>query len=242
MGPRKGPFSRTLLVIHLLLTLTTVFSDTSEGEKLVAFKRSLLKTEKLSNWDTSVPPCNGDKENWMGVICGKNGSVFGLQLENMALSGTIDIDILAELPGIRTLSFANNSFEGPMPDVQKIGLLRSIFLSNNNFSGVIRDDAFAGMGSMRKIELQNNKFTGRIPGSVREMKILVDLRMQDNEFEGEIPDLEQKNLKVNFANNRLYGPIPSRLRNQDPSSFAGTSPLFLLTIVLVVMLWYDNVC
>ncbi|KAJ9556334.1 hypothetical protein OSB04_010948 [Centaurea solstitialis] len=79
------------------------------------------------------------------------------------------------------------------------------------------------MSSMRKIELQNNKFTGRIPGSLREMKILVDLQMQDNGFEGEIPDLEQKNLKVNFANNRLSGPIPPGLRNQDPNSFAGNN-------------------
>ncbi|KVH89862.1 Leucine-rich repeat-containing N-terminal, type 2 [Cynara cardunculus var. scolymus] len=220
MGSRNGPFSHTLLVIHVLLVVTTVFSDSTESEKLVTFKRSLLKAEALSNWITSAAPCNGDKENWRGVICGKDGSVFGLRLENMALSGTIDMDMLAELPGIRTLSFINNSFEGPMPDVQKIRLLRSIFLSNNNFSGVIRDDAFAGMSSMRKVELQNNKFTGRIPRSLSEMKILVDLQMQDNEFEGEIPDFEQKNLKVNFANNRLYGPIPPGLRNQDPSSFA----------------------
>ncbi|PWA41715.1 Leucine-rich repeat-containing N-terminal, type 2 [Artemisia annua] len=221
MGSKDGLYWCMLLVVHILVSFTMLLSDASEITSLMTFKASLVNAEALNDWDPNVAPCNLTKVNWKGVMCGKDGSVFGLRLENMGLNGSIDMDTLAGLPGIRTLSFANNSFQGAIPDVSKIGMLRGIYLSNNNFSGVIRDDMFSGLKWMRRVELQNNKFTGRIPRSLTGLNILVDLKMQDNGFEGEIPDFEQKSLTVNFANNKLSGPIPQGLKDQNPSSFAG---------------------
>lgn len=221
MGSKDGLYGCMLLVFHILVSFTMLLSDASEITSLMTFKASLVNAEALNDWDPNVAPCNMTKVNWKGVMCGKDGSVFGLRLENMGLNGSIDMDTLAGLPGIRTLSFANNSFQGAIPDVSKIGMLRGIYLSNNNFSGVIRDDMFSGLKWMRRVELQNNKFTGRIPRSLTGLNILVDLKMQDNGFEGEIPDFEQKSLTVNFANNRLSGRIPQGLKNQNPNSFAG---------------------
>ncbi|KAD5508100.1 hypothetical protein E3N88_15803 [Mikania micrantha] len=181
--------------------LTTASSDRNDITNLITFKASLNNTRALANWDPDIAPCNMDKENWNGIICGKDGRVFGLRLENMGLTGTIDMDTLSKLSGIRTLSLANNSL----------------------WARCQMDDMFAGMDAMRRIELQNNKFTGRVPGSLTGLSILVDLQMQDNEFEGELPDFEQESLKMNFANNRLSGRIPPGLKNQDPSSFAGNN-------------------
>ncbi|KAI7725579.1 hypothetical protein M8C21_019255 [Ambrosia artemisiifolia] len=188
------------------------------------FKTSLNNAGDLSNWDLTKPPCLGEKPTWNGMICNEDGAVIGLQLENMGLSGTIDMDTLAQVTSIRTLSFKNNSFEGQMPNVLKIGPLRGIFLSNNKFSGEIGGDAFKGMGSLRKVELGNNNFVGKIPISLTQLPILVDLQLQNNQFDGEIPKFEAlKDLKVNFANNKLDGHIPKGLRDQDPSSFAGNN-------------------
>ncbi|KAK9077781.1 hypothetical protein SSX86_006119 [Deinandra increscens subsp. villosa] len=217
------PYCLPLLTLHLLLSNSLVFSDPQDPARLLKFRTSLTNIKLLSNWNLDIPPCVGASPNWNGMICNKDGSVFGLQLENMGLSGTIDIDTLAEVTSIRTLSFTNNSFEGTMPNVLKIGPLHGIFLSYNKFSGEVGDDAFKGMDSLRKIGLGNNNLTGKIPASVRELPFLVDLQLQNNQFEGKIPDLEQKDLKVNFANNRLVGSIPKGLRNQDPSSFAGNN-------------------
>ncbi|KAJ9537185.1 hypothetical protein OSB04_029918 [Centaurea solstitialis] len=212
----------TLLLIQVLLTSSLVLSDDEEDAKtLMKFKDSLLNAQQLSDWNLVSLPCNNKTQNWTGVMCNNDGTVFGLQLENMGLSGTIDVDTLAEVASIRTLSFMNNSFEGPMPDLRKIGPLRGIFLSYNKFSGDISGDAFSGLSGLRKVELANNGFTGEIPTSLTELQLLVDLQLQNNEFEGEIPDFEQKDLKANFANNRLDGSIPKGLKNQDPSSFAG---------------------
>ena len=63
----------------------------------------------------------------------------------MGLAGLIDINTLSELPALKTISFINNSFEGPLPDVKRLSLI-GVYLSQNRFSGDIPDDAFSGMG------------------------------------------------------------------------------------------------
>ncbi|KAK1417834.1 hypothetical protein QVD17_26968 [Tagetes erecta] len=213
-----------LLVIHVLLARSLVSSDPQDPARLIKFKTSLNNTFELSNWDLNIPPCAYESPNWKGMICNRDGSVLGLVLENMGLSGMIDVDTLAEITSIRTLSFMNNSFEGSIPDLRKIVPLRGIFLSFNKFSGEIGSDVFIGMSYLRTVELANNNFRGKIPISLTQLPLLTKLKLQNNQFEGEIPDLEQKNLlEANFANNGLVGPIPKGLSNQDPSSFAGNN-------------------
>ncbi|KAL6215629.1 hypothetical protein ACLB2K_015058 [Fragaria x ananassa] len=111
------------------------------------FKNSLSNTSALADWNvTSRIPCNNSQHLWAGVLS-NNGSVYGLQLQlqSMGLAGQIDINTLSELPALKTISFINNSFEGPLPDVKRLSLI-GVYLSQNRFSGDIPDDAFSGMG------------------------------------------------------------------------------------------------
>jgi len=175
----------------------------------------------LSSWAPGTSPCDGGESKWVGVMCNQNG-VHGLQLEGMSLSGKLDLGALKSLPGLRTLSFMDNEFTGPMPDVKELGGLRAIFLSGNEFSGTIPADAFAGMGWLKKIVLSSNNFSGPIPASLADVPKLVALQLNDNKFQGKIPDLKQKELKdVNLANNELEGEIPASLKNIKPDMFAG---------------------
>ncbi|PSR91890.1 Pollen receptor-like kinase [Actinidia chinensis var. chinensis] len=145
----------------------------------------------------------------------------------MGLGGLIDVEALSGLTHLRTISFMNNDFEGPMPDVKKLGgALRGLFLSNNRFSGNIKDDAFFGMRSLRNVYLANNEFVGKIPKSLSELPKLANLLLDDNQFEGEIPDFSSMGLRtVNLANNKLEGPIPVSLSNISPRSFSGNDGL-----------------
>ncbi|KAL2516733.1 Pollen receptor-like kinase 1 [Abeliophyllum distichum] len=120
-------------------------------------------------------------------------------------------------------SLMNNNFSWPFPynDLKKLGKLRSFCLANNIFNGDIPDDALSGMKAMRKIVLGFNEYTGKIPMSLLQLPRLVDLQLQSSQFEGRIPDFWQKNLIVNFANNKLEGPIPSTLGSQNASKFSG---------------------
>ncbi|KAG2579959.1 hypothetical protein PVAP13_6NG309048 [Panicum virgatum] len=158
-------------------------------------------------------------------MCNKNG-VHGLQLEGMSLAGKLDLGALKGLSGLRTLSFMDNEFTGPMPDVKELSGLRAIFLSGNEFSGTIPADAFAGMGWLKKIVLSSNNFSGPIPASLGDLPKLLDLQLNDNKFQGKIPDLKQKELKeVNLANNELEGEIPASLKNIKADMFAGNKKL-----------------
>ncbi|KAK9097674.1 hypothetical protein Syun_024719 [Stephania yunnanensis] len=135
----------------------------------------------------------------------------------MSLGGVIDVDTLTGLASLRTLSFMNNNFEGPIPDVKKLFGLKALYLSKNRFSGEIPDD---------KVHLADNRFTGRIPSSLIRLPRLLEVRLENNQFQGSIPDFKQKDLrKVNVSNNQLEGPVPKSLGKMGTSAFLGNKKL-----------------
>lgn len=216
----------TLLFITFFILSCVVESSyaASDSEILLKVKESLQSSKNnafLSSWNTSSSPCNGDHANWFGVRC-YQGKLWGLKLENMGLSGVIDVDSLRELPFLRTISFMNNDFDGDWPEINKLVGLKSIYLSNNKFSGEIPMETFEGMQWLKKIHLSNNQFTGLIPSSVVLLPKLVELRLDGNKFTGPLPHLRQSKLKsFSVANNQLQGQIPTTLSKIAASAFAG---------------------
>lgn len=214
-----------IFLLLLLLTYKGMSISSSDVEALLKFKKSLKNVVSLSSWDPSInpkPPCYGNTPNWVGLLC-LNDKVWGLRLESMGLTGNIDLESLASMSSLRTLSLMNNTFVGPLPNINMLPNLKALYLSYNHFSGFIPDNAFMDLHRLRKLYLSNNEFTGKIPSSISTLPILVVLRLDSNKFKGEIPNFEQKNnLKIiNFSNNELEGPIPPNLRTFDPSSFSG---------------------
>jgi hypothetical protein len=216
-----------MLLFYFLVTASQFFvtshGASTDAEILVNFKNSLSTNSLLYDWNASgIPPCTGGTDNWVGLRCNNDSTIDKLLLENMGLKGTIDIDILMQLPTLRTLSFMNNSFEGPMPEVKKLSSLRNLYLSNNNFSGKIDKDAFDGMSSLKEVYLAHNEFTGEIPRSLVLVQKLTKLSLEGNQFDGNLPDFPQENLTVfNAAGNNFKGQIPTSLADFSPSSFAG---------------------
>lgn len=216
-----------LLVLVVLLSSGVVVvqsSPESNAKTLLKFKSSLVNAnEVLANWRPSTNPCPSGEPGWNGVLCSDGGNVWGLQLENLGLSGQIDVESLFALPLLRTLSFMNNQFEGPMPDFRKLGALKSLYLSDNKFSGPIADDALEGMASLKKVHMANNQFTGNIPTSMASSPRLLELKLENNQFVGHIPDFPPGLRVFNVSNNKLEGPIPPSVKNMNPTSFSGTS-------------------
>ncbi|CAO2173393.1 unnamed protein product [Urochloa humidicola] len=197
--------------------------DADAADALLKLKSSINDGGvELASWSPGTSPCDSQ---WAGVMCNNNG-VHGLQLEAMRLSGTLDLAPLKTLTGLRTLSFMDNEFAGPMPAVKELSGLRAVFLSGNKFSGVIPADAFAGMTWLKKVVLSYNNFSGPIPASLADVPKLLELQLNDNKFQGKIPDLKQKELtEVNLANNELEGEIPASLKSIKPEMFAGNKKL-----------------
>ncbi|KAI4376392.1 hypothetical protein MLD38_014161 [Melastoma candidum] len=231
MSPNRGSYSPlyiTLVVAVGLFHGTIVtLSAPSESDVLIAFKKSIVDPKNaLSSWTGSTKPCvpGSGKANWVGVLC-LGGSVWGLQLENMGLSGHIDVDSLTGLPALRTLSVRNNNFDGPLPNLGKLGMLKSVYLSNNKFSGDIPDDTFSDMSSLKKLHLGGNGCTGHIPASLTKLPKLLELGLESNKFSGPIPDFQQKLQLLDVSNNALEGPIPTSLATTVPSAFSGNKAL-----------------
>ncbi|XP_072978509.1 pollen receptor-like kinase 4 [Typha angustifolia] len=218
-----GPASLCLLLTLLLFAA----AHASEADVLLKFKAAISDpTGTLETWSAANgSPCMHNNTRWAGVIC-DNATVLGLQLENGSLSGTLDLDVLTALPNLRTLSFMNNSFKGPMPEVRSLGSLKSAYFSRNRFSGTIPDDAFTGMGSLKKLHLSQNEFSGPIPTSLAKLPRLMEVMLDGNNFDGAVPDLRMKSLQlVNLSNNALEGNIPPSLGKMDADLFAGNKGL-----------------
>ncbi|CAD5192463.1 pollen receptor-like kinase 5 [Musa acuminata AAA Group] len=224
-GDRPSP---PLFAALLLVAASLRVASSSDSDVLLRFKATVSDPAgSLNSWAAGSTPCNKNVSNWAGVVCHDDGSVSGLRLEDMRLSGSLTrIDLLQSLPGLRTLSFMKNDLAGPLPVVEKFNSLRTLYLSMNKFSGAISDDAFAGMSWLKKLHLSSNGFSGPIPTSIAQLPKLLELRLDNNRFSGPIPDLQLKSLKlVNMSNNYLEGRIPDGFRTMDAGLFAGNKAL-----------------
>ncbi|GAA0183429.1 transmembrane signal receptor [Lithospermum erythrorhizon] len=213
-----------LLVLNVVVTFS--INQSSDSQNLIKFKNSLENNGSLSGWDASKEICSGDNSNWGNTIICDSGSVWGIKLENMGLKGTINIDALHEVKTLRSISLIKNKFDGPLPNFKKIGTLRALYISHNNFQGDIPSVAFDGMNSLKKLYIGSNKFTGKIPMSLITLPKLQELYLENNQFSGEIPAFSPGTVKIfNVANNKLEGQIPSALNFFNKASFAGNKGL-----------------
>jgi len=212
---------RFILIFFLLISLPSHSSSISEAEALLKLKQSFTNTQSLASWVPNQNPCSS---RWVGVICFDN-VVSSLHLTDLGLSGKIDIDSLLQIPTLRTISFVNNSFSGPIPEFNKLGALKALYLSLNQFSGPIPPDFFSQLGSLKKVWLNNNKFSGNIPDSLTSLRFLGELHLENNEFSGPIPEFKQDIKSVDMSNNKLLGAIPGTLSKYEAKSFAGNEEL-----------------
>jgi Leucine-rich repeat (LRR) protein len=155
-----------------------------------------------------------------------NDSITGLHLTGLALSGNIDVNALAQLPGLRTISFVNNSFTGLIPQFHTLGALKSLLLTSNPFSGQIPADYYSNLTSLKKLWLSHNQFTGTIPESVTHLSHLIELHFEHNKLTGRIPPMKQTSLKqLDLLHNMLEGEIPQSLSIFDENTFKGNEGL-----------------
>ncbi|XP_021276602.1 pollen receptor-like kinase 3 [Herrania umbratica] len=205
-----------LLPLLLTLSLPTLCFSQSDADTLIKLKRSLSQGD-LNSWKPGSSPC---QKKWVGVMC-SGQTIVGLHLTGLHLAGPVDVQALLQLRGLRTISLVRNSFTGPIPEFNKLGPLKAIYLSHNQFSGEIPNDYFASMGSLKKVWLNDNKLTGKIPESLMQLPHLVELHLEGNQFSGQIPPLKFPNAltSLNLTRNNLEGEIPASFSKFNASSF-----------------------
>ncbi|XP_059286562.1 pollen receptor-like kinase 4 [Lycium ferocissimum] len=240
-----------LLLIMSTLAFVTIPSEgkLSETDVLLKFRQSLkFDGDPFSSWNTSTPPCKDENNvpNWKNIFC-EHGKVMGLNLENLGLSGTIDLDILKDLTNLRSISVGDNKFDGSLPTLNKLPLLKSAYFSKNKFSGPIDGKIFEGMNNLKKLDLSDNQFTGQLPPIIGELPKLKDLNIRNNKFEGPIPPSYSKLTFPSFyGNDGLCGPPLSKSCSEEeqkkqessssPSSSSSSSSSWKIALIVVVVI------
>ncbi|KAF3777186.1 Pollen receptor-like kinase 3 [Nymphaea thermarum] len=213
----------SILFLFLLFSWADIACSLTQADALLQLKKSVQNAGALSSWVAGGDPCSA---GWRGVIC-FHGIVTGLRLSRLSLAGTIDVDALQQLTGLRYVSFDGNDFSGLLPAFSGAGKLKAIFLHGNRFSGAIPDDAFAGMDSLKKLWLAGNNFSGPIPSSLTSLRHLIEIRLENNAFSGKLPSFLQPSIaSFNVSNNRLEGDVPPEMAAKfDSSCFSGNPGL-----------------
>lgn len=211
-------------LLFLILSVCYIFPIVRSGdeEALLSLKSSIDPLNKaLSSWQ------GNDVCNWQGIKECMNGRISKLVLEYLNLSGTLDEKSLNQLDQLRVLSFKGNSISGQIPKLSGLVNLKSLYLSENNFSGKF-PDSLSSLHRLKIIVLANNQISGPIPASLLNLRRLYMLYLQDNKFTGAIPPFNQSNLRFfNVSNNQISGSIPvtAALVRFNTSSFFGNIQL-----------------
>ncbi|CAM6040677.1 unnamed protein product [Sphagnum compactum] len=178
-------------------------------------------------------------QGWYGVTFSNEYCyVVALSLPNLSLSGEIRASTLGNLSQLTSLSLAQNSLTGSLPDdLGALSLLQSLDLSNNSFSGVV-PQSFASLQSLVNLSLANSLLSGSIIDSgVLELPQLVSLNLSGNAFTGglyfsvdlvrlaKLVTLDVSKNQLSGAINPLLAELPSLTSlNLASNAFSGSIP------------------
>ena len=109
---------------------------------------------------------------------------------------------------------------GPLPSFHRLTALKSMYLSDNKFSGPIHDEFFPNLNHLKKLWLDGNALSGPIPASVIQAEALIELHLERNAFSGELPPAPPPALKsFDVSDNDLDGVVPEAFRRFDAGAF-----------------------
>ncbi|GKV12128.1 hypothetical protein SLEP1_g23319 [Rubroshorea leprosula] len=217
------PSSLYFLFLLLIFSASSCSSQLdSELGALLEFKKG-IKTDPLdrvlSVWDRTATPAT-----WTGVTCDLNsGSVTGIDLSGLGLTGDLKFSTLTPLKNLRNLSLSGNAFMGRLvPSLGTMTSLQYLDLSNNQFVGTI-PARITELYGLNYLNLSQNKFEGGFPDGFRNLQQLRVLDLHGNAFLGDVGDLlsQLRNVEhLDLSYNRFYGGLPDAVENI--SSLANT--------------------
>ncbi|KAL5217746.1 hypothetical protein ABZP36_018430 [Zizania latifolia] len=184
-----------------------------DAEALLAAKATMSDpTGALASWSNGT---TGSHCTWAGVTCSSRGTVVGLDVSGLNLSGALPTE-LSRLRGLLRLSVGANAFSGPIPaSLSRLQFLIHLNLSNNAFNGSF-PAPLARLRGLRVLDLYNNNLTSPLPMEVVQMPQLRHLHLGGNFFSGEIPPEYGRWGRMQYlavSGNELSGKIPPELGN-----------------------------
>lgn len=163
-------FLKRLVCITVLPLLITVCigGQLSESESFFNFIKAVDPQNELGiAWNGLVAhPC---LHKLRGVKCNSQ-SIVEIRLENLNLSGILDVDALCKLPNLKVLSLAKNHIRGNIPNsILHCTMLTYLNLSNNHLSGRL-PLALTKLKYLRRLDISKYHFTSIKPHFVQEFR------------------------------------------------------------------------
>ena len=160
------------------------------------------------NWLTDAPMAS-----WYGVEADGAGRVFGLNLRENGLTGSLPRE-LGYLEDLRGLRIADNSLAGAIPaEFGRLENLTVLDASRNALSGSI-PTGLGDLANLTLLWLTGNLLSGPIPPELGKLRLLTQLHLTENALTGPIPP-ELGNLsglrELRLNHNNLIGSIPAEL-------------------------------
>ncbi|CAL4958208.1 unnamed protein product [Urochloa decumbens] len=220
-------------IVNLSTTLRVLgFGGTGIRGSIPSAIGNLVGLQKLGFQDSSISEVIPDSIS-------KLGNLTELYLYNTNLSGQIPPSI-GNLSQLTILQADHSILEGPIPaSIGKLKNMLSLNLSMNRLNGSISREIFklpllslgfldlsynsisgplpsevGSLGNLNSLILSGNQLSGQIPESISECTMLQELRLENNLFNGSIPQYLNKGLTVlNLSMNELSGTIPDAIGN-----------------------------
>ncbi|KAM0020572.1 putative protein kinase RLK-Pelle-LRR-VII-2 family [Helianthus debilis subsp. tardiflorus] len=169
-------------------------------------KMSTNSTKSSHLYNLSLPVCS-----WQFVFCDANQqTVIGLIAPNLGLTGPIPDTTIGKLKNLQFLDLNSNQINDFSSDFWSLTSLKSLNLSNNNFS-INLPTNIGNFGSLEKLDLSVNNFVGNIPESFTSLTGLQLLNLNRNRFDSVIPlgiTSCHSLTSIDLSVNNLHGSLP----------------------------------
>ncbi|XP_022737806.1 probable inactive receptor kinase At2g26730 [Durio zibethinus] len=211
-----------LLISIFLLFHVSNSEDEDVKRSLVGFMDKLAPGNVERNlswgWNMTSDPC---KDKWVGVSCDLQlQSVKKVVLDELNLTGVLDIDSVCRATSLSVLSLSKNDVVGLISE--EIGNCKSLthlYLSGNQLSGDL-PGSLKQLSNLKRFDISDNNFSGVVPDFSR-ISGLITFLAQNNQLSGGIPNLDFSNLlQFNVSNNNFSGPIPDVKGRFSANSFS----------------------
>ncbi|GMN30016.1 hypothetical protein TIFTF001_041393 [Ficus carica] len=122
---------------------------------------------------------------------------------------------------LKSIDLSSNKFTGEIPrEITELVGLVSLNLSRNHFSGQIPSE-IGRLNLLDYLDLSNNRLSGRIPSSLTEVSRLTTLDLSNNNLSGKIPtstQLQSFDAAAFMGNLDLCGdPLPKKCPGEEPT-------------------------
>jgi tRNA A-37 threonylcarbamoyl transferase component Bud32 len=157
--------------------------NAEEQAILLNLKQHWQNPQPLRHW---TPSNSASHCYWPEITC-TDGSVTGISLPNMNITGTVP-PFICDLNNLTAIDLSYNymTSNGFPTAFYNCSKLVSLDVSQNNFVGKVPDDIHR-MSRLRHLNIGGNNFSGNIPASIGQLTELRILQLSACQFNGSFP-------------------------------------------------------